>query len=44
MMPGASIINTTSIQTFQPGEELIAYAATKAVNPKYDQEPSQAGW
>jgi len=30
MMPGASIINTTSIQTFQPGEELIAYAATKA--------------
>jgi hypothetical protein len=30
MKPGASIINTTSIQTFQPGEELIAYAATKA--------------
>jgi hypothetical protein len=30
MKPGASIINTTSIQAFQPGEELIAYAATKA--------------
>lgn len=30
MAPGASIINTTSIQTFQPGEELVAYAATKA--------------
>jgi NAD(P)-dependent dehydrogenase (short-subunit alcohol dehydrogenase family) len=30
MKPGASIIYTTSIQTFQPGEELIAYAATKA--------------
>jgi NAD(P)-dependent dehydrogenase (short-subunit alcohol dehydrogenase family) len=30
LKPGGSIINTTSIQTFQPGEELIAYAATKA--------------
>jgi len=30
MKPGASIINTTSIQTFQPSEQLIAYAATKA--------------
>jgi NAD(P)-dependent dehydrogenase (short-subunit alcohol dehydrogenase family) len=30
MDPGASIINTTSIQAFEPGEQLIAYAATKA--------------
>ena len=30
MKPGGSIINTSSIQTYQPGEQLIAYAATKA--------------
>jgi hypothetical protein len=30
MGPGASIISTTSIQAFQPSEELVAYAATKA--------------
>lgn len=30
MQPGASIINTSSIQTYQPSEELVAYAATKA--------------
>jgi NAD(P)-dependent dehydrogenase (short-subunit alcohol dehydrogenase family) len=30
MDPGSSIINTTSIQAFEPGEQLIAYAATKA--------------
>lgn len=30
MKAGASIINTSSIQAYQPGEELIAYAATKA--------------
>src|SRR5207245_2378329 len=30
MEPGASIINTTSIQTYEPSETLIAYAATKA--------------
>jgi NAD(P)-dependent dehydrogenase (short-subunit alcohol dehydrogenase family) len=30
MKPGASIINTTSIQAFEPSEELVAYAATKA--------------
>ena len=30
MEPGGSIINTTSIQAFEPGEQLIAYAATKA--------------
>lgn len=30
MKPGGSVINTSSIQTYQPGEELIAYAATKA--------------
>ncbi|MDP9038790.1 MAG: SDR family oxidoreductase [Acidobacteriota bacterium] len=28
--PGAVILNTTSIQTFEPGEGLLAYAATKA--------------
>jgi NAD(P)-dependent dehydrogenase (short-subunit alcohol dehydrogenase family) len=30
MEPGGSIINTTSIQAFEPGEQLVAYAATKA--------------
>lgn len=30
MKPGGSIINTTSIQAFEPGEQLVAYAATKA--------------
>lgn len=30
MAPGASIINTTSIQAYEPGEQLVAYAATKA--------------
>jgi hypothetical protein len=30
MKPGSSIISTTSIQTFEPSEGLIAYAATKA--------------
>ncbi len=28
--PGASILNPTSIQAYQPGENLVAYAATKA--------------
>ncbi|GAA0244992.1 SDR family oxidoreductase [Saccharothrix mutabilis subsp. mutabilis] len=30
MRPGASIINTSSIQAFQPSPELMDYAATKA--------------
>jgi NAD(P)-dependent dehydrogenase (short-subunit alcohol dehydrogenase family) len=30
MVPGSSIINTTSIQAYEPGEQLVAYAATKA--------------
>jgi NAD(P)-dependent dehydrogenase (short-subunit alcohol dehydrogenase family) len=30
MRAGGSIINTTSIQAFEPGEQLVAYAATKA--------------
>jgi NAD(P)-dependent dehydrogenase (short-subunit alcohol dehydrogenase family) len=30
MQPGASIINTTSIQAYQPAPMLLAYAATKA--------------
>ena len=30
MAPGSSIINTTSIQAYEPGEQLVAYAATKA--------------
>lgn len=29
MKPGASIINTSSIQAYQPSPELLAYAATK---------------
>ncbi len=30
MKPGSSIVNTTSIQAFEPSENLLAYAATKA--------------
>jgi NAD(P)-dependent dehydrogenase (short-subunit alcohol dehydrogenase family) len=30
LKPGASILNTTSIQAYQPSENLVAYAATKA--------------
>lgn len=30
MKPGGCIINTTSIQAFEPSEQLVAYAATKA--------------
>lgn len=30
MKPGSSIINTTSIQAYQPKSQLLAYAATKA--------------
>lgn len=30
MSPGSSIINTASIQSFDPGPELIAYASTKS--------------
>jgi NAD(P)-dependent dehydrogenase (short-subunit alcohol dehydrogenase family) len=30
MESGGSIINTSSIQAFEPGEQLVAYAATKA--------------
>ena len=30
MKPGGSIISTTSIQAFEPSEQLVAYAATKA--------------
>lgn len=30
LKPGSSIVNTTSIQAFEPSEGLLAYAATKA--------------
>jgi hypothetical protein len=30
MRPGGAIINTASIQVYEPSKELIAYAATKA--------------
>ncbi|MCU1248797.1 MAG: short-chain dehydrogenase/reductase [Edaphobacter sp.] len=30
MKAGALIISTTSIQAFEPGEQLVAYAATRA--------------
>lgn len=30
MRPGSSIVNTTSVQAFQPSEPLLDYAATKA--------------
>jgi hypothetical protein len=32
MKPGAVILNTTSIQAYEPSEQLMAYAATKAAD------------
>ena len=31
MKPGSTIINTASIQAYEPSPKLLAYAATKAV-------------
>lgn len=35
MKPGSSIINTTSINTYDPSDDLLAYAATKAAIENY---------
>jgi NAD(P)-dependent dehydrogenase (short-subunit alcohol dehydrogenase family) len=41
MKPGASIINTTSVQAYQPSPELMAYAATKAAIANFTQSLAQ---
>ena len=35
LRPGSAIINTTSVQAYEPGAELLAYASTKAVNMNF---------
>ncbi len=42
MAPGASIINTASIQAFTPSPNLLAYAATKATIVNFTKALSQA--
>ncbi len=37
LKPGSAIINTTSINAADPGEDLLAYASTKAVNANFTQ-------
>jgi NAD(P)-dependent dehydrogenase (short-subunit alcohol dehydrogenase family) len=41
MKPGASIINTTSVQAYQPSPELMVYAATKAAIANFTQSLAQ---
>lgn len=41
MVPGASIINTASIQAFSPSPNLLAYAATKAAIVNFTKALSQ---
>ena len=41
LKPGASIINTTSVQAYQPSPELMAYAATKAAIANFTQSLAQ---
>ena len=41
MKPGASIINTTSVQAYQPSPELMTYAATKAAIANFTQSLAQ---
>jgi NAD(P)-dependent dehydrogenase (short-subunit alcohol dehydrogenase family) len=41
LKPGASIINTTSVQAFQPSPQLIDYAATKAAILNFTKALSQ---
>lgn len=35
LKPGSAIINTTSVNAYDPGESLLDYAATKAVNMSF---------
>jgi NAD(P)-dependent dehydrogenase (short-subunit alcohol dehydrogenase family) len=35
LQPGSAIINTTSVQAYEPSGELLAYASTKAVNMNF---------
>jgi len=35
LKPGAAIINTTSVNAYDPGESLLDYASTKAVNMNF---------
>ncbi|HUQ79801.1 MAG TPA: SDR family oxidoreductase [Gemmatimonadaceae bacterium] len=41
MRPGASIINTTSVQAYQPSPMLLAYASTKAAIKNFTQGLAQ---
>jgi NAD(P)-dependent dehydrogenase (short-subunit alcohol dehydrogenase family) len=41
MPAGSSIINTTSIQAFDPSPHLLAYAATKAAIANFNKSLSQ---
>jgi NAD(P)-dependent dehydrogenase (short-subunit alcohol dehydrogenase family) len=41
MKPGASIINTTSVQAYQPSSMLLAYAATKGAIKNFTQGLAQ---
>ena len=35
LKPGSAIINTSSVNAYDPGENLLAYASTKAVNANF---------
>src|SRR3546814_212687 len=41
MQPGSSIINTTSVNTFSPSDDLLPYAATKAAVKNFTANLSQ---
>ncbi len=41
MLPGSSIINTTSVNAYHPSEELLPYAATKAAIQNFTANLSQ---
>ena len=41
MQPGSSIINTTSVNTFSPSDDLLPYAATKAAVENFTANLSQ---
>jgi NAD(P)-dependent dehydrogenase (short-subunit alcohol dehydrogenase family) len=41
MKPGSAIINTTSVQAYQPSPELLAYAATKGAIKNFTQGLAQ---
>jgi NAD(P)-dependent dehydrogenase (short-subunit alcohol dehydrogenase family) len=41
MKPGSSIVNTTSVQAYQPSQQLLAYAATKGAIVTFTKALSQ---